>query len=128
MGTSKAKHEVGDGIHVKLLLSDDRCCMAHYGTVTDVRIHQGAIWKDRVLYNVHLEQADAPDIIIQNLPHAFTIAGDPEESDHAQFVDRETMDNMHAMCEQSLPPDLFETWVKISDALKATRKAFKETA
>lgn len=84
MENEKAKHTVGDPIHVKLFYYDDRASMTFYGGVTGVRLHSGETWRpDRILYDVYLEQADAPHIRISNLPQGFVLAGlppaEPEE-------------------------------------------------
>lgn len=78
METVKAKHTVGDPIHVKILYADDRACLVFYGEVTAARRHQGEVWSNQILYDVTLGQAGGPDIVITNLPKGFVLAGGPE--------------------------------------------------
>lgn len=79
METVKAKHTVGDQVHVKILLKDDRACMPHYGEITGARLHPGVNFRDRILYDLWLEQADAPHIRIENMPEYFVLAGGPPD-------------------------------------------------
>jgi len=126
MGTIKAKHTVGDAIHVKLFYQDSRCSMTHYGEVTSVHLHHGSFFPDRVLYDIWLEQADAPCIKISDLPHGFVLAGGPpEEAEEHYIAEKDTLERMNEMCTKSLSPDLYESWRIISAALVSTRKAFK---
>lgn len=41
-------------------------------------------------------------------------------------IETASLEIMHEMCIESLPPDLFEKWEEVRAALLATRKAFKE--
>lgn len=77
MQTVKAKHTVGDSVHVKLYYADDRAQMKFYGEVTAANLHLGIHFPDRILYDIYLEQADAPHIRIQNLPEGFILPGGP---------------------------------------------------
>ena len=79
METPKAAHTIGDAVHVKFYFKDDRCLMAHYGVVTGAHLIHGSLFPDRVLYDVSLEQADGPNIKIQDLPAWFVLAGGPKE-------------------------------------------------
>lgn len=77
MDTKKAEHTVGDDIHVRLFYADDRACMSFYGKVEGARLHPGKMWPNQILYDVWLEQADAPHIRMSNLPKGFVLAGGP---------------------------------------------------
>lgn len=41
-------------------------------------------------------------------------------------IETASLDVMHEMCIESLPPDLFEQWEEVRAALMETRKAFKD--
>lgn len=43
-------------------------------------------------------------------------------------IETASLEVTHEMCIESLPPDLFEQWELVREALLATRKAFKENA
>ena len=77
----KAEHAVGDRIHAKLYYADDRASLLHLGHVIASRHHKGALFPDRILYDVELEQADAPPIVVTNLPRGFVLAGGEEMFD-----------------------------------------------
>jgi len=79
----KAKHTVGDAIHVKILYKDDRASRRYCGHVLAVSLHSGSHFPDRILYDVYLEQADAPHVRIQNLLEGFVLAGGPEIEEEA---------------------------------------------
>lgn len=78
METVKAKHTVGDEIHVKLFLHDDRASLNFYGRITGSRLHKGTHFSDRILYSVEVDQSDAPPIEITNLPTGFIGVGGPK--------------------------------------------------
>lgn len=76
-----AKHTVGNAIHVKIFYRDDNVSFRHYGHVTGSCFRKGKIFRDRIFYDLALEQAEGPDILIQNLPEGFVLAGGPEIED-----------------------------------------------
>lgn len=41
-------------------------------------------------------------------------------------IEHASIDIMHEMCIESLPPDLFEQWESVKEALLTTRKALKK--
>lgn len=131
----KAKHTVGDPIHVKLGYMDNEVAevsMRYYGVVTAARLHSGTVFPDRILYDVSLEQRDAENIIITNLPKGFVLAGGPEvEGNELQEqeiceAEQKTFWHMKEMCIQSLPPDVYEKWIDVSSFLRANRKALED--
>ena len=77
----KAEHAVGDRIHAKLYYADDRVSLVHLGHVIASRLHKGILFPDRILYDIELEQTDAPPIIITNLTKGFVLAGGEEMFD-----------------------------------------------
>jgi hypothetical protein len=77
----KAEHTVGDRIHTKLYYADDRVCLVYVGTVINARLHKGKSFPDRILYDIELEQADAPPVQITNLTKGFVLAGGDEVFD-----------------------------------------------
>lgn len=85
METVQAKHAVGDAIHVKLFYADDRASFKHYGVVLDSRLNRGSgTFRDTILYDLSLEQTDAPPIEIKNLRQGFVMAGGPELEDNEE--------------------------------------------
>lgn len=78
METRKVKLSIGDEIHVKILLADNRCCVKYYGRVLDERVHPESLFPNRIYYEVELDQIDAPPIRITNLPQGLVLAGGPE--------------------------------------------------
>ena len=74
----KAKHTIGDPIHVKMHYKDDNLSLVYYGTVTGARLHRGPLFPDRILYDVSLKQTAAPPVRIENLPEGLIMAGAPE--------------------------------------------------
>ena len=90
METIKAKHKVGDHIHVRLYYADDRAMFTHYGDVTGARLQKGTgLFLDRILYDLEMEQADGPNIIISNLSHGFVLAGGPEIEEEKNKLEEE---------------------------------------
>ena len=87
----KAKHTVGDPIHVKFYYADERACLIYYGGVTGVRLHDGSLFPDQILYDVYLKQADAPHIRISNLPKGFVMAGGPEKEDEEDSAEQTSL-------------------------------------
>jgi hypothetical protein len=81
METVKAEHTVGDRIHAKLYYADDRSCLVYLGNVIRSTLHKGVHFPDRVLYDIELEQADAPPIVITNLTKGFVLKGGEEVFD-----------------------------------------------
>ena len=85
MDILKAKHKIGDPIHVKLYFADDRATMTFYGGVIASRIQKHSLFADRVHYDIYLEQTDAPPIRIENLSEGFVLAGGaPQESEREE--------------------------------------------
>lgn len=77
----KAEHTVGDRIHAKLYYADDRVCLVYLGNVVASRLHKGKEFPDRILFDIELQQVDAPPIIITNLTKGFVLAGGEEVFD-----------------------------------------------
>lgn len=140
----KAKHTVGDAVHVRLLSFDDKFTMPYYGHIINARFHKGEHFSDRVLYDVTVGQADAPDIQIINLPHAFIRPGGPEFEEHEpesllpalgeilkpeqHISESDILKRMDEMCMSSLPPDSYEHWCTIMEHLKSNRRALRTSS
>jgi len=77
----KEEHAVGDRIHAKLYYADDRASLIYLGRVIASRLHKGAFFPERILYDVELEQTDAPPITVTNLTKGFVMGGGEEMFD-----------------------------------------------
>lgn len=110
METVKAEHAVGDRIHTKLYYADDRACLVYIGTVVAARLHKGEFFPDRILYDIELEQADAPPVLITNLTKGFVLAGgdevfDPETGAYIGDDAREKKESLLPALGEMLKPE-----------------------